>query len=129
MNWRDVLGRPAFVVAYRRRRLKITPFIGEHRSWTRAEDDLIGTMDDRRLARRLKRTFHSVRGRRIKKGILIFKRKIHAWKPEDDKILGTSPDKQVALLLGVTLQSVYHRRNRLGICLRPRRKKDSRPVV
>jgi hypothetical protein len=51
------------------------------------------------------------------------------WKPEDDKILGTSPDKQVALLLGVTLQSVYHRRNRLVICLRPRHKKDSRPVV
>jgi len=127
--WTAAEGRPAFVVAYRRRILKITPFIGSHRVWTQAEDELLGTMADRRLARRLKRTFHSVRSRRIKKGIPVFNPRNHIWKPEDDKILGTRPDEQVALLLGVTLQSVYHRRHRLGILLRPRCKKVSRPVV
>jgi hypothetical protein len=103
--------------------LKITPFTGVHRSWTPAEKELLGTMDDRRLARRLKRTVESVRGYRKQKGIPVFKRKTHAWTPEDDKILGTRPDKQVALLLGVTIQAVSHRRHRLRIRFRPRRKK------
>ena len=86
------------------------------------EEELLGTMPDRRLARRLKRSVESVAARRVAKRIPIFNPKKHRWKPADDKLLGERPDAHVAMLLGISKLAVHHRRRRLGIAPRGARK-------
>ena len=77
-------------------------------------------MPDRRLARRLNRSLHSVATRRRARHIPIFNPKQHRWTPADNKLLSERPDAQVAMLLGISRLAVKRRRLRLGI-LRPGR--------
>ena len=72
-------------------------------------------MPDRRLARRLKRSLSSVRGRRHVKGIRIFNPKKHHWTGEDEKLLGLRPDAQIAKLLRISRLAVTKHRLRFGI--------------
>jgi DNA-binding CsgD family transcriptional regulator len=112
------LGRPTDAVKERRRQLSIAHFYpGSRRPWTPAEEELLGTMADERLARRLKRSVETVRTRRAHRGIPVFNPKKHWWTAEDDKLLGLRPDAQVAMLLGVNEGTVRHRRNQLRISL------------
>jgi hypothetical protein len=54
--------------------------------WTPEEDDLLGTMPDKKLARRLKRSYAAVSTRRLNKGIPPCNNpKRKSWRPEDDK--------------------------------------------
>ena len=84
-------------------------------SWTPEEDALLGTMPDKKLARRLKRTYDAVAVRRLNKGIPPCNPKRKSWRTEDDKVLGSRPDDQIALLLRRTVFSVKNRRRKLGI--------------
>jgi hypothetical protein len=79
------------------------------------EEELLGTMSDRKLARQLNRTVDSVAARRRARRIPIFHSKIHKWTPDDDKLLTERPDAQVAMLLGLSRLAVQRRRLRLGI--------------
>ena len=112
------LGRPLQAVKERRQRLSIAHYYpADHRPWTAAEEELLGTLPDERLARRLKRSAETVRTRRAHKGIPVFNPKKHWWTAEDDKLLGLRPDAQVAMLLGIGVGAVRHRRNQLRISL------------
>ena len=104
----------------RRRKLRLAPFRPYGRLWHRAEEELLGTMPDRKLARRLKRSVLSVASRRRARHIPIFHPKKHRWTPADDKLLSERPDAQVAMLLGISRLAAKHRRLRLGI-VRPGR--------
>jgi hypothetical protein len=97
------------------------------RPWTRAEEELLGTMPDKRLARRLNRSAETVRTRRANKGIPVFNPKKHWWTPDDDKLLGLRPDAQVAMLLGIKASAVKHRRQQLRISLPGQERKISPP--
>ena len=90
------------------------------RLWSWWEVELLGSMPDRRLARRLHRSVQSVTARRRAAHIPIFNSKIHRWTPADDKVLSERPDAQVAMLLGISPLAVKARRLRLGM-LRPGR--------
>jgi hypothetical protein len=112
------LGRPQQVVRERRRQLSLPAFQPTgRRPWTRAEEELLGTLPDKQLARRFKRTLESVRTRRASKGIPVCDPKKHRWTADDDKLLGLRPDAQVALLLRITKEAVKHRRHQLRISL------------
>jgi hypothetical protein len=85
------------------------------RSWTLAEDGLLGTLTDREFARQLNMSYTAVRARRHKKGIPVCNPQRKLWRPQDDKILGFRPDGQIARRLGRSINSVKNRRKRLGI--------------
>jgi len=82
-------------------------------------------MPDKKLARRLKRSYDAVAARRLNKGIPPCNPKRKSWRPEDDKVLGTRPDDQIAMLLRRTVASIKNRRRKLGI--RSKRARLSRP--
>jgi hypothetical protein len=86
--------------------------------WTPEEDALLGTMPDKKLARRLKRSYDAVAARRLHQGIPSCNPKRKLWRPEDDRVLGTRPDGQIALLLRRTVLSIRNRRRKLGVCAR-----------
>jgi hypothetical protein len=88
---------------------------GGVRYWTPEEDALLGTMPDKKLARRLKRSYEAVAFRRLKEGIPFCNPKRKSWRPEDDQVLGTRPDDQIALLLRRTVAAIKLRRRKLGI--------------
>src|SRR6266536_4106366 len=89
-----------------------TPGSRKQAFWSPAEDALLGTMTDRKLARKLGRSVKAVKGRRQHKRICFL---LKPWRPEDEKVLGTRPDRQIATLLGRTLMNVAQRRRMLGI--------------
>jgi hypothetical protein len=80
-------------------------------AWTKAQDALLGTMSDQRLARRLGRSPAAVKGRRNLKRISLRRK----WKSADDKLLGAKPDNDIARLTGFKTSSVAERRRKLGI--------------
>jgi len=80
-----------------------------------AETQLLGTMPDAMLAKRLGRSREAVRVRRLLKHVRIFNPTRHEWRPEDDKLLGERPDQYIALLLRVSVSAVRKRRRKLGI--------------
>jgi hypothetical protein len=83
--------------------------------WAPEENALLGTIPDKRLARRLKRSYDAVAARRLRQGIPSCNPKRKLWRPEDDQILGTRPDGQIALLLRRTVLSIRNRRRKLGV--------------
>src|SRR5207249_5735360 len=86
--------------------------------WTKAEDALLGTMPDRRLAKKLGRSFKAVRARRHAKRISFYRK----WLPKEDKVLGTRTDLEVAKRIRRTPGVVADRRRALGIaCFEARR--------
>jgi hypothetical protein len=107
------VGRTLQGVSARRRALGLPRFGKPFRPWTRAEDALLGTIPDKQLVRRLKRSYGAIAARR--QMLRILPCRPQAWRPEDDKILGTRPDEQIALLLGRTKIAVRARRCELGI--------------
>ena len=65
--------------------LRIDNLTAQHRAWTAKEDSLLGTMRDEKVARRLKRTLESVKGRCRKLRIPVFAPKRRNWPAEEDK--------------------------------------------
>ena len=78
------------------------------------QEALRGTMPDKKLARRLKRSYDAVAVRRLNKGIPHCNPKRKPWRQEDDKVLGTRPDEQIALLLKRSVIAIKNRRKILG---------------
>ena len=74
-------------------------------AWPSERLKLLGTMpdEDKKLVRRLKRTYDAIAMRRQKLNIPPCRP--NRWRPEADRILGTRPDEQVAMLLGRRLPS------------------------
>jgi len=87
------------------------------KTWTRAEDAMLGTMFDRLVAERLGRSSKSVYKRRKKLGIkgIDAAWNNRAWTAAEDRLLGTVSDSHVAKRLGIGIMSVFRRLRRLGI--------------
>jgi hypothetical protein len=85
------------------------------------EEELLGTLPDRRLARKFNRSVQTVTQHRQAKGIPVFNPQRHRWTLADDKLLSERPDAQVALFLGISRMAVKHRRVRLGLPPRGRK--------
>ena len=79
--------------------------------WTKAEDSLLGTMPDEKLARKLNRSIEAVKGRRHLKRISTRR----PWQPGENKLLGTQPDSAISKLVGRVTSVVSLRRRQLGI--------------
>jgi hypothetical protein len=96
-------GRSVHSVENRRRRLglrwrfkpwnggPLTQITRRDAFWSEDEEALLGTLSDKRLARKIGRSVEAVRARRQSKRISTKKR----WRPADDKVLGTRPDSQI----------------------------------
>lgn len=95
--------------------LRIDNLTAQHRAWTAKEDSLLGTMRDEKVARRLKRTLESVKGRRRKLRIPVFAPKRRNWPAEEDKLIGTLPDAEIARRFGRSLDAVGMRRRQLSL--------------
>ena len=83
--------------------------------WSSDEDGLLGTMPDKKLVRRLKRSYDAAAVHRLNKGIPHCNPKRKSWRLEDDKVLGSRPDGQIAMLLRRTVVAIKDRRRKLGI--------------
>jgi len=117
-------GRTKLAIAARRRKLNIPaplrprPLTGAAnnlRSWTEAEEKLLGTEPDQRLAEKLGRSLGAVTERRSKLRIPNQYRQNRLWSAEEDKLLGTMPDEELARQLGRTMIAVKMRRSLKGI--------------
>lgn len=111
------LRRPQHQVRNQRRAFKIPAFLRRSagRRWTVAETRLLGTMPDKELARRLKRTLPALQSRRHILGIPYLNPTFKRWKPEEDKLLGRFSDEEVARRANRPLNSVKTRRQYLRI--------------
>jgi hypothetical protein len=83
---------------------------------TKAEEKLLGSDTDEKVARLLKRDRATVGDRRRQLGIPAT---IRDWTPAEDQLLGTMPDRKLAAHLGRTLFSVQNRRLKLGVPVAP----------
>lgn len=86
--------------------------------WEKWEDELLGTMLDRDLAKRLGRTYIAVRARRISKRIPPVpdpKTEALKWKPHELALLGTLPDRETAKRLGRSYSAVLSMRGKLNL--------------
>lgn len=83
------------------------------RAWTADEDRLIGTLPDRALAQKLKRTTGAVRARRRMLGLPpVVSAK--PWRPEQLALLGKVSDGKASRLTGHPISSVRAKRISLG---------------
>lgn len=93
------------------------------RRWTSREIQLLGTMSDHELARRLRRTPNAVYCQRVALNVAPRKpvpkrRRLtprRSWLPEEDKLLGTTRDDYLSQRLGCKPKVVSYRRRKLGI--------------
>src|SRR5882672_12263816 len=86
--------------------------------WEKWEDELLGTVLDQELAKRLGRTFIAVRARRISKHIPPVpdpKTEALKWKLHELALLGTLPDRETAKRLGRGYSAVLSMRLKRGI--------------
>jgi hypothetical protein len=86
--------------------------------WEKWEDELLGTVLDQELARRLGRTFIAVRARRISKRIppvIDPKTEALRWKPHEPALLGTLPDRETTKRLGRSYSAVLSMRLKLRL--------------
>lgn len=87
--------------------------------WTPQEDALLGTMIDKKVARRLGRRPEAVAQRRRELGIPAFRarpaRAHRAWSAAEDALLGTMTDKDLAAQLGCSTAEVFNRRRKLNV--------------
>lgn len=97
-----------------------------HFQWTPDTDELLGSMPDTVLAKRLDTSSAIVNSRRASLDISAFERPIvdispmiiqtpHDWTTEEEALLGSDFDTVIADLLEVNKDQVTYRRNRLGI--------------
>jgi len=89
------------------------------RRWTPEEVALLGTMSDRRLARKLRRTRPAVVHKRRKLDIPAKIEGDRFWRPEDVALLGQRSDQYIARLLGRTVGAVQRRRRKAKIFRHP----------
>ena len=89
------------------------------RPWMAEEDDLLGTMSDKDLARRLGRSTADIFARRrllgIKAWAITGRPPRRLWTPQEDALLGTMTDAALAAKLGISMMTVYERRRKLFI--------------
>ena len=85
------------------------------RSWTAREEALLGTLTDRALAARLKRTLTAVTAKRIKLGIAPSQPHTRTWSKAELRKLGKISDARLAARLGISRKHVLETRRRLGI--------------
>jgi len=69
------------------------------KKWTRPEENVLGTLADRKIARRLGRSDGGVRAHRLTLGLHKCHLISRMWLPEEEKLLGTAEDKEIARLL------------------------------
>jgi hypothetical protein len=86
-----------------------------HRAWTKEEIELIGTMPDHDLARKLGRHPSTVVSKRLAMKIPYRRPRYKWWKPEELKLLGQMPDAEVARRTGRPLKGVMLKRLKLGM--------------
>jgi hypothetical protein len=84
---------------------------GQLLRWTKVHENLLGTMPDERLAKKLGRSVAAVAARRHLKRIPLRRK----WLFRDDKLLGLQPDRQIAMRLALSTSAVSEHRRRLGI--------------
>jgi hypothetical protein len=90
------------------------------RVWTPREEKLIGTMPDRAVAERLRRSVSAVAARRKLKEIPYLNPALRPWPEAEIKLLGKAADAEVAKRTGRTLKSVQDKRRKVGLLVRPR---------
>jgi hypothetical protein len=84
--------------------------------WSAADDRLLGTMPDYKLAKQLDCSVGSVFTRRVELGIKVFKSdRLPYWTPENLALLGTMTDRDLARQLGCHVMTVVYQRNLRGI--------------
>ncbi len=116
----EKLGRSVNAVSLRRLRLGIpcvrAPYHAPgFRPWSRSELELLGTVADREVARKLKRSLVVVRYRRCRLGIPPANAVRRIWTAEEDEILGRCSIAEAVRRLDRPYKGVQHRRERLGI--------------
>src|SRR6266581_2204306 len=110
------LRRPKHEVRSQRIALHIQPLLPRRsRRWTRREEKLLGTMPDRELAARLRRSFMGVYIHRQLLGIPNPSDRQRPFTPQEDALLGTGSDSKIARRLGRSRSTVMRRRRRLGL--------------
>jgi len=90
------------------------------RVWTSKEEKLIGTMPDKEVAKRLRRSVSAVTARRKLKEIPYLNPASRPWDDAEIKLLGNASDAKVAKRIGRTLKSVQAKRREAGLLVRPR---------
>jgi hypothetical protein len=86
------------------------------RKWTAAEKQLLGTMPDGELARKLGRRYQSVARMRNLLGRPRVRPAHHrGWKAWEDQLVGVLPDREVARRTGRSLGAVMVRRRSKGL--------------
>ena len=89
------------------------------RVWTPKEERLIGTMPDRAVAKRLRRSVSAVTARRKQKEIPYLNPVLRPWQEAEIKLFGKASDEKIAKRTGRTLKSVRGKRQELGLLVRP----------
>jgi hypothetical protein len=90
------------------------------RVWTPKEEELIGTMPDRAVAKKLRRSVSAVIARRQQKEIPYLNPASRPWNEAEIELLGKASDETVAKRTGRTLKSVQDKRRKVGLLVRPR---------
>jgi hypothetical protein len=93
------------------------------RRWTAKEIQLLGTISDHELARRVRRIPNAVFCQRVALKIVPFRsppkrRRLvrdRPWLPEEDKLVGTMREDHLAQRPGGNVKAVRYRRRRLGV--------------
>ena len=106
--------RPIKSVQSRRSQRRIAPY-GAPGPWSDEEESLLGTMDDRKFARKFSRALSAVKKRRIRLGIPVYFAHRRPWTAEEDALLRSATDTEIAARLGRLITTVCIRRQRLGI--------------
>jgi hypothetical protein len=84
--------------------------------WDEEKIEMLGTMPDSEVARRLGVAHANVRYKRMALGIAACKNmKGYVWKQKDIRLLGKKSDEEVAALLGLTKTTIRNKRVELGI--------------
>jgi hypothetical protein len=120
----DKLGRSFHVVSARRRLLGIAYIRAPCNQpnavpWTCAEDQLLGTVSDRKLALKLKRSERVVAYRRLLLRIPPANTARRPWTAAEDEILRRCSVAETARWLNRSVKGVQRRREQLGIRSRP----------
>jgi hypothetical protein len=93
------------------------PTLPLHKEWEPRELKLLGKVSDQEAARRLKRSLHSVKCKRVLLRIPNWQLRGKLWTRQDEALVGTMSDVELAKKLGRTVRSIEHKRAALGLGL------------
>jgi len=82
------------------------------RKWTAEEEAMLGTMTDKQLARRLRRSLDGIKSHRWRLGTPGYRR-ARKWTKREDALLGPTPDEEAAKRVGCTPWQATKRRRQL----------------